>query len=126
MSLYEQCQQTGDTNIHDEYVYIGQTSSGEIEMPLTGLQIKNICTTGHNDIAVADVADDSKLQEWMSKYSDAQIQNALMEYGNWSEEELVDRQANIHSLVWTLAWDVFDSENPNEYLAIDELQTVCD
>lgn len=40
----------------------------------------------------------------------------------WSEEELIDRQANIHRLVWTLAWDVFDSENPNEYLAADELQ----
>ena len=126
MSLYEQCQQSGDTNIHDDYVYIAQTGSGEIEIPLTGEQIKSICTMGDNDIAIAAVADNNKCQDWMNKYSDEQIQNALMEYGNWSEEELTDRQANIHRLVWTLAWDVFDSENPNEYLAVDELQTACE
>jgi hypothetical protein len=30
--------------------------------------------------------------------------------------------SNIHRLVWLLAWDVFDSEDPNEYLAADALQ----
>ena len=123
MTLFERCQQTGDTSIHDDYVYIGQTSNGTIEIPLTGEQIKSICTTGYNEAAVDAVSNSQKTQEWMKRYTDTQIQQALAEYGNWSSEELVDRQANINRLVWTLAWDVFDSENPNDCLASDELQT---
>ena len=125
MTLYEKCQECGDTSIHEDYVYIGQTGSGEIEIPLTGEQIKNICTSGNNDIAVEAVSGSQEIQTWMGSYDDVQIQNALSEYGNWSAEELTDRQTNINRLVWTLAWDVFDSENPNESLAADDLQKVC-
>jgi hypothetical protein len=46
----------------------------------------------------------------------------LEEYGNWNEEELSDQKANINRLVWVLAWDIFDSENPNECLAVDDMQ----
>ena len=122
MSLYEKCQQTGDMNIHDSYVYIGQNGSGSIELPLTGKQIKSICTTGNNDGAVDAVCNDAMVKEWLNRYSEEKVKSALEEYGNWNEEELSDQKANINRLVWVLAWDIFDSENPNECLAVDDMQ----
>ena len=122
MTLYEKCQQSGDTELHDEYVYIAQTGSGEIEIPLMGEQVKSIATMGENDIAVEAVANTPEIQQWMKKYPDEVLRQALLEYGNWDEEELGDRQSNIQRLVWVLAWDLFDSDNPNDYLAADEYQ----
>ena len=124
MTVYENCQWTGDISIHDEYTYICQNGSGTIELPLTGQQIKNICTIGENDVAVDEVTKDDCVSEWMSKYSDKQICDALAECGDWNEKDFSDRKTNINRLVWVLAWDVFDSENPNEYLAVDELQNI--
>ena len=103
-------------------MYIGQNRSGRIELPLTGKQIKSICTTGNNDVAVNAVCNDSKVKKWLDKYSDEQVKSALEEYGSWTEEELNDQEANKNRLVWVLAWDIFDSENPNESLAVDEMQ----
>lgn len=122
MTLYEKCQQSGDTELHDEYVYIAQTGSGEIEIQLMGEQVKSIATMGENDIAVEAVANTLEIQQWMKKYPDEVLRQALLEYGNWDEEELGDRQSNIQRLVWVLAWDLFDSDNPNEFLAADEYQ----
>ena len=122
MTHYEKCHIDGDTTIHDELLYIGQTTYGEIEIPLRGRDIKAICTTGENDLAVEAVADSPRIRMWMERYGDETIQRVLTECGCWTEEELSQRRANIHRLVWLLAWDVFDSENPNEYLAADALQ----
>ncbi len=122
MTLYEKCQQSGDTELHDEYVYIAQTGSGEIEILLTGEQVKSIATMGENDIAVEAVANTLEIQQWMKKYPDEVIRQALLEYGNWDDVELGDRKFNIQRLVWVLAWDLFDSDNPNEFLAADEYQ----
>ena len=122
MTHYEKCHIDGDTTIHDELLYIGQTTCGEIEIPLKGRDIKAICTTGENDLAVESVADSPYVRMWMERYGDETIQHALAEYGCWTESELTKRLSNIHRLVWLLAWDVFDSEDPNEYLAADALQ----
>ena len=122
MTHYEKCHIDGDTTIHDELLYIGQTTYGEIEIPLRGRDIKAICTTGENDLAVEAVADSPRIRMWMERYGDETIQRVLTECGCWTEEELSQRRANIHRLVWLLAWDVFDSEDPNEYLAADALQ----
>lgn len=122
MTHYEKCHIDGDTTIHDELLYIGQTTCGEIEIPLRGRDIKAICTTGENDLAVEAVADSPRIRMWMERYGDETIQHALAEYGCWTESELTKRLSNIHRLVWLLAWDVFDSEDPNEYLAADALQ----
>ena len=124
MTIYEKCKQTGDTSIHEEYTYICQNSSGSIELPLTGQQIKSICTMGDNDVAVEEVANDKRVCEWMDKYSDEEIRDAVAECGDWSDDDLSDRKSNINRLIWAFAWDVFDSENPNESLAIDELQHI--
>ena len=122
MTHYEKCHIDGNTTIHDELLYIGQTTCGEIEIPLRGRDIKAICTTGENDLAVESVADSPYVRMWMERYGDETIQHALAEYGCWTESELTKRLSNIHRLVWLLAWDVFDSEDPNEYLAADALQ----
>ena len=122
MTHYGKCRIDGDTTIHDELLYIGQTTCGEIEIPLKGRDIKAICTTGDNDLAVEAVADSPYVRMWMERYDDETIQHALAEYGCWTESELTKRLSNIHRLVWLLAWDVFDSEDPNEYLAADALQ----
>lgn len=87
-----------------------------------GEQVKSIATMGENDIAVKAVANTPEIQQWMKKYPDEVLRQALLEYGNWDEEELGDRQSNIQRLVWMLAWDLFDSDNPNEFLAADEYQ----
>ena len=122
MTHYEKCHIDGDTTIHDELLYIGQTTCGEIEIPLRGRDIKAICTTGENDLAVESVADSPYVRMWMERYGDETIQHALAEYGCWTESELTKRLSNIHRLVWLLAWDVFDSEDPGEHLAMDALQ----
>ena len=122
MTHYGKCRIDGDTTIHDELLYIGQTTCGEIESPLRGRDIKAICTTGDNDLAVEAVADSPYVRMWMERYDDETIKRALAGYGCWTEDELSQRLANIHRLVWILAWDVFDSEDPNEYLAADALQ----
>ena len=122
MTHYEKCHIDGDTTIHDELLYIGQTTCGRIEIPLKGSEIKSICTTGDNDMAVETVANSPFIGNWLERYSDEMIQHVLAEYSCWSEEELTQRQSNIHRLVWLLAWDIFDSENPQEYLAVDTLQ----
>ena len=122
MTHYGKCRIDGDTTIHDELLYIGQTTCGEIEIPLKGRDIKAICTTGENDLAVESVADSPYVRMWMERYGEETIQHALAEYGCWTESELTKRLSNIHRLVWLLAWDVFDSEDPNEYLAADALQ----
>ncbi len=122
MTHYEKCHIDGDTTIHDELLYIGQTTCGRIEIPLKGSEIKSICTTGDNDMAVETVANSPFIGNWLERYSDEMIQHVLAEYNCWSEEELTQRQSNIHRLVWLLAWDIFDSENPQEYLAVDTLQ----
>lgn len=125
MTCYEKCHIDGDTTIHDELLYIGQTTCGEIEIPLRGRDIKGICTTGENDLAVETVADSPRIRMWMERYGDETIQRALAEYGCWTEGELTQRRSNIHRLVWLLAWDVFDCENPNKHLAKDALQDNC-
>ena len=122
MTHYGKCRIDGDTTIHDELLYIGQTTCGEIEIPLKGRDIKAICTTGENDLAVESVADSPYVRMWMERYGDETIQHALAEYGCWTESELTKRLSNIHRLVWLLAWDVFDSEDPHEYLAAYALQ----
>lgn len=122
MTHYGKCRIDGDTTIHDELLYIGQTTCGEIEVPLKGRDIKAICTTGENDLAVEAVADSPRIRMWMERYGDETIQRVLTECGCWTEEELSQRRANIHRLVWLLAWDVFDSEDPCEHLTADALQ----
>ena len=42
MTHYEKCHIDGDTTIHDELVYIGQTTCGRIEIPLKCQNILNI------------------------------------------------------------------------------------
>lgn len=79
---------------------------------------------GDNDVAVEEVSNDERLSEWMYKYSDEQILEAVAECGDWTDQDLSDRKANINRLVWVFAWDVFDSETPNESLAIDGLQNI--
>ena len=40
MTHYEKCHIDGDTTIHDELLYIGQTTCGRIEIPLKGAKSK--------------------------------------------------------------------------------------
>ncbi len=116
MTIREKNRQTGKKTIYDKHIYIGRSSSGEIEILLTGKQIKSICTIGENDIAVTEVSNSLKIQELMKRYTDEQLLSALKEMGRWNDNELRDRQENINRLVWMLAWDIFDSDNPNECL----------
>ena len=88
MTHYEKCHIDGDTTIHDELLYIGQTTCGEIEIPLRGRDIKAICTTGENDLAVEAVADSPRIRMWMERYDDETIKRALAGYGCWTEDEL--------------------------------------
>jgi hypothetical protein len=122
MELYEKVMASGDTQIHDRYVYILQSDSGNIEIPITGKLIKEICDIGSNDAAVEKACENWRVKEKLAQYTDEELIEELSEYGVWNEDELKSRKNNEARIVWCLAWDVFDSENPNEYLAIDELQ----
>lgn len=122
MGLYDKVMASGDTQIHDRYIYILQSGSGTIEIPITGKLIKEICTIGSNDAAVEKACKHWRVKEKLAQYTDEELAEELSEYGAWDEDELKNRKDNEARIVWSLAWDVFDSENPNEYLAIDELQ----
>ena len=122
MGLYEKVIASGDTKIHDRYIYILQYGSGTIEIPITGKLIKEICAIGSNDAAVEKACKHWRVKEKLAKYTDEELAEELSEYGALDEDELKNRKDNEARIVWSLAWDVFDSENPNEYLAIDELQ----
>lgn len=122
MGLYEKVMASGDTKIHDRYIYILQSGSGTIKIPITGKLIKEICTIGSNDAAVEKACKHWRVKEKLAKYTDEELAEELSEYGTLDEDELKNRKDNEARIVWSLAWDVFDSENPNEYLAIDELQ----
>ena len=122
MGLYEKVMASGDIQIHDRYIYILQSGSGTIEIPITGKLIKEICTLGSNDAAVEKACEHWRVKEKLAQYTDEELAEELSEYGAWDEDELKSRTDNEARIVWSLAWDVFDSENPNEYLAIDELQ----
>lgn len=122
MGLYEKVMASGDTKIHDRYIYILQSGSGTIEIPITGKLIKEICTIGSNDAAVEKACKHWRVKEKLAKYTDEELAEELSEYGTLDEDELKNRKDNEARIVWSLAWDVFDSENQNEYLAIDELQ----
>lgn len=122
MGLYEKVMASGDTQIHDRYIYILQSGSGTIEIPITGKLINEICTIGSNDSAVEKACKHWRVKEKLAKYTDEELAEELSEYGALDEDELKNRKDNEARIVWSLSWDVFDSENPNEYLAIDELQ----
>ena len=96
MTHYEKCHIDGDTTIHDELLYIGQTTCGEIEIPLRGRDIKAICTTGENDLAVEAVADSPRIRMWMERYGDETIQRVLTECGCGQRKSfLSDGQTSI-------------------------------
>ena len=122
MGLYEKVMAIGDTKIHDRYIYILQSGSGTIEIPITGKLIKEICTIGSNDASVEKACKHWRVKEKLAKYTDEELAEELSKYGTLDEDELKNRKDNEARIVWSLAWDVFDSENPNEYLAINELQ----
>lgn len=122
MELYEKVMASGDTQIHDRYVYVLQSGSGDIEIPITGKLLKEICTSGSNDAAVEKACKNRRVRKKLDQYTNEELAEELSDYGAWDKEELKDRKNNEARIVWVLAWDVFDSENPNEYLAIDELQ----
>jgi len=122
MGLYEKVMASGDTQIHDRYIYILQSGSGNIEIPITGKLIKEICASGSNDAAVEKACKHWRVKKKLAQYTDEELAEELSKYGAWDEDELKNRKDNEARIVWSLAWDVFDSENPNEYLAIDELQ----
>ena len=122
MGLYEKVMASGDTRIYDRLIYILQSGDGTIEIPITGKLIKEICTSGSNDGAVEKACKHWRVKEKLAQYTDEELAEELSEYGAWDEDELKSRKDNEARIVWALAWDVFDSENPNEYLAIDELQ----
>lgn len=121
MEIYDYRINLGDKSIHDDYVYIGQSGSGDIEIPLTGKQIKSICTQGDNEENVIQVCKSPLVRDVLRKYTDVQVHDALVEYGDWDEEELKDRRANEICLIWLLSWDISDSENPNDFLAVNSL-----
>lgn len=122
MGLYEKVMASGDTHIYDRYIYILQSGSGTIEIPITGKFIKEICTIGSNDAAVEKACKHWRVKEKLAQYTDEELAEELSEYGAWDEDELKNRKDNEARIVCSISWDVFDSENPNEYLAIDELQ----
>lgn len=108
--------------LEDNKVYIAQTTCGLIEVPLTGEEINSICSSGYNDEAVEFVCEKPCLRCWMSRYSKELIREKVREYGNWTEEDLANDKDNLQHLIWLLAWDVFDCDDPDSYLATEEIR----
>jgi len=101
----------------EKQVYLAQTGSGRIVIPLTGEEINSICTMGSNDAAVESVCNQPSLCCWMTRYSKELIREEIRSYGDWTEDELSNDENNLQRLVWLLAWDVFDADDPDLFLA---------
>ena len=109
--------------LQDDKVYIALSTCGTIEIPLTGEDINSICKWGtSNDEDVEYVCNNPKLRSWMNRYSKELIREEVRDYGNWTEEELANDEDNIQRLVWLLSWEIFESEDPDFYLANEEFQ----
>jgi len=53
----------------------------------------------------------------MTRYSKELIREEIRSYGDWTEDELSNDENNLQRLVWLLAWDVFDADDPDLFLA---------
>ena len=106
----------------EKKVYIAQTGSGRIEIPLTGEEINSICTMGSNDAAVESVCNKPRLRCWMMRYSKELIREEIRSYSDWTEEELSSDEDNLQRLVWLLAWNVSDSDDPDSFLADEDYE----
>ena len=79
MGLYEKVMASGDTQIHDRYIYILQSGSGTIEIPITGKLIKEICTIGSNDAAVEKACKHWRVKEKLAQYTYEELAEELSE-----------------------------------------------
>ena len=106
----------------EKQIYLAQTGSGRIVIPLTGEEINSICTMGSNDAAVESVCNKPCLRCWMTRYSKELIREEIRDYSDWTEEELSSDEENLQRLVWLLAWDVSEADDPDSFLANEEIR----
>ena len=106
----------------EKQIYLAQTGSGRIVIPLKGADINSICTMGSNDAAVESVFNKPCLRYWMTRYSKELIREEIRDYSDWTEEELSSDEENLQRLVWLLAWDVSEADDPDSFLANEEIR----
>lgn len=50
------------------------------------------------------------------------IREEIRDYSDWTEEELSSDEENLQRLVWLLAWDVSEADDPDSFLANEEIR----
>ena len=71
----------------------------------------------HQDQCDADVAELCKLphiKEQLDKISDEDLVAELSEYGAWEEDDLKDRTANEHRIIWIAAGNINDTTEDDQ------------
>lgn len=89
------------------------SSNGLIEFQFPPDLVDFICKPGPNDAMVASAVDDPRLRPILDKIDPDLIVKDLREYGAWSDDDLKDREQNLHRLVWLAAWNIHDDEFAN-------------
>lgn len=94
------------------------------EFRIQGEAILDICHSGDNSHAVEAWAD--KVKEladkdgFKNRPTPESIRRELRERGAWDDDELKDDEQNWNRLLWTAAWDIFDSDEPDHSEPIKE------
>lgn len=108
-----------DPKIYDDLLYVGINETGKVLIPMTGWDVQQIACGSYT---AGGYARDKKIAKWMERYSDQLLSEAAKGYAILSDEELKNRQKCIECLIANLAYDIFDYDMPNIYLATGKLQ----
>lgn len=105
--------------IYDDLLYVGINETGKVLIPMTGWDVQQIACGSYT---AGGYARDKKIAKWMERYSDQLLSEAAKGYAILCDEELKNRQKCIECLIANLAYDIYDYDMPNIYLATDKLQ----
>ena len=110
------------SEIRDELVYLPSDESEKIVIPMTGWDIRQICAGGY--YAAVDYARGKNIEKWLSKYSDELIFNEAKQCVDSDAEELAleGRIAWLGYIIYSLALEIREYEDPNIFLGNEKMQ----
>ena len=81
-------------------------SLGRIELQITRKQAETCSHPGPCDADVAALREVPAIRRQLARLSYDRVRDALREYGAWTDEELMDHDANLSRLLWIACCDI--------------------
>ena len=108
-----------DPEIYDDLVYVLMDSSGRVEIPMSGWDVKRVACDYHTALCYGKDEEVSKL---FARYSDQILYDIARSCGELDKNELKDREKCIAWILLLLACDLCEYEKPNMFIAVEKLQ----